>query len=182
MKKIHHWRNYFAKNIQGRQGQSWTFGDVNSDSVENDDDNDACTLTMHINSPVSHVQSSIASSSSLASFSTPVDKADCAKILSLYLRYGLPIGLQTLHGSKLIMTLCLPNGSRHFPPQQHRSPHLLTKQNLIRFMPCRDHIIILEEIWPCCAHTLCIPTSQSSICSHQHKSILLLISIIIHTC
>ena len=37
------------------------------------------------------------------------------------------------------MTLCLPGGSRHFPPQQHHSPHLVTKQNLIRFMPYRYH-------------------------------------------
>ena len=28
---------------------------LNSDRVDNDDDNDACILTMHSNSPVSHV-------------------------------------------------------------------------------------------------------------------------------
>ena len=38
-------------------------------------------------------------SSLIASFSTPVDKAECAEIQSLYLGNGLSVGLQILQGS-----------------------------------------------------------------------------------
>ena len=46
-------------------------------------------------------------SSPIASFSTPVDKAEYTKIHKLYLGNGLSVGLQILHGSKSNMALRL---------------------------------------------------------------------------
>ena len=62
-----------------------------------------CTPNMHTNSLVSHVQSPVAFSSSVTSFSTPVDKAGCAKIHKMYVRNGLSVGLEILHGSQSTM-------------------------------------------------------------------------------
>ena len=61
---------------------------------------------MLTNSLVSSVWLQMASSSSLASFSTPVDKADCAKIHDMYLGNGLSIGLQIFQDRQ---PMALPN-------------------------------------------------------------------------
>ena len=74
-----------------------------------------CPPNMHTNFPVSYIQSPVASSSSLTSFSTPVDKAGCAKIHKMYLRNGLSIGLEILHGSQSTMESQLSQISTTWP-------------------------------------------------------------------
>ena len=74
-----------------------------------------CTPNIHTNFPVSFVQSPVASSSSLTSFSTPVDKAGCAKIHKMYVRNGLSVGLEILHGSQSTMASQLSQISTTWP-------------------------------------------------------------------
>ena len=74
-----------------------------------------CTPNIHTNFPVSFVYSPVASSSSLTSFSTPLDKAGCAKIHKMYVRNGLSVGLEILHGSQSTMASQLSQISTTWP-------------------------------------------------------------------
>ena len=66
----------------------------------------------------------------------------CAKINKMYLGNRLSGGLQILHGRQSTMASwlseILATRPKAYPPQKHLSPHLLPKQNMLRFTACRD--------------------------------------------
>ena len=58
------------------------------------------TPNMHTNSPVSPVESPVISSQPIAAYSTPIDKAEFAKIRNLYLRNRMSFVSQLSPGSQ----------------------------------------------------------------------------------
>ena len=132
------------------------------------------TPNMHTDSPDPPVQCRVPSSSSIASISTPVDKAEWTKIRVLWRpnlkRFGLATHTQYAYWlpdppcCSVSGTIILLNSiNLHTCWQSWRgkdSGHVETK---------------LEEIWPCHSHSICIPPYSVS------SSSILLNSVILHT-
>ena len=124
---------------------------------------------MHTNSPVTHIQSPVASFSSLTSFSTPVDKVGCAKIHKFYLRNCLSVRLQILQHSQSNMALWLSQILTMWPKAlsssiasvsipiakaEYAKIHGLERSKQKRFD---------------LSHPICIPTPQSAMFSPDNQ-------------